>query len=158
AKPASTKAAATTKVVPAMVRLPTTHASHTISLSSFDNFPKRYNTSVDRSVALTHVPAKADDDRLPGERARREGRQHEGHFGDVGRRGELLVDRVAQHHVAHHLCFGDAEFARLFGDLLVDERRSHKSGADNIGAHAVPCALLGHCAAETEKPVLGRDI
>src|SRR3569832_2018398 len=68
-----------------------------------------------------HIPAVAHHDRLAGKRTGFEARQHEGYLGDILDRGELLIDRVAEHHLLHHILFGDLEIARLFGNLFLDQ-------------------------------------
>src|SRR5262249_13067428 len=73
-----------------------------------------------------HEPAVADDDRLSRQRVGGKRGEEERRLGDVLDRGELAVNGLLQHHVLHDLLLGDAEVARLLGDLLVDERRAHE--------------------------------
>ena len=49
-------------------------------------------------------------------------------------------------------------FLRLLGNLLVDERRSHKPRADDVRAHAVLGAFLGHHLGKADEAVLCGDV
>src|SRR5262245_20568778 len=84
-------------------------------------------------ASLIHMPAMADDDRLPGQRIRVERSEHQCDLGDIFDRGEFLIHRLPQHHFLDHSLFRDTELSDLFGDLLVDERRAHEARADHIG-------------------------
>src|SRR5918992_3895308 len=55
----------------------------------------------------------------------------------------VAVQRLLEHHLADDVVLGDAEAPRLLGDLFLDQRRAHESGADDIGAHAVCRAFFG---------------
>ena len=96
--------------------------------------------------------------RLAGHRVGRErgaeqrGRRH------VVDGGEFAIHRLLEHHVLDDLFLGDAQRLRLLGDLLVDQRRAHEAGADDVGAHAVLGAFLGHHLAQADQPVLGGDV
>ena len=85
------------------------------------------------------------------------GEEH-GCLGHVLDGRELAVDRLLQHDGPDDLLLGNAELARLLGDLLVDERRAHEAGADHVGADAMRGALLGDHLGKTDQAVLGRHI
>jgi hypothetical protein len=55
-----------------------------------------------------------------------------GGLGDVFDRCKFPVHCLMQHYAPDYLLFGDAEFLRLLRNLLVDERRAHKTGEDHV--------------------------
>src|SRR5579872_2163176 len=114
--------------------------------------------SVFRFRSLLHAPTMADDERLTGQRVRREGREKYRRFGDVLDRGELAVHRLLEHHVADDFGFRNAERVRLLRDLLFDQWRSHEAGADDIGTHAIGGAFFRHHLGQTSQTVLGRNV
>src|SRR5215469_6042547 len=63
-----------------------------------------------------------------------------------------------KHHVLDHLFLADTKLARLFGDLLVDERSAHEAGADDVGAEWYNRAgvdrVMGFCTAEESERFL----
>src|SRR5271170_614144 len=107
---------------------------------------------------LLHEPTMADDERLAGQRVALEAGEKQHRLGNVFGGGELAVDRVLQHDVLDYVFLADAELLGLLGDLLDDERRADKAGADDIGANIVFGALLGHDLAQSDQPMLRRDI
>ena len=108
--------------------------------------------------ALLHEPSVADDDRLACQCVGRERREEQRRFRYVFYGSELPVHRFLQHHLPDHLLLGDSERLGLLWDLLVDERRAHKAGTDDIGAHAVFRTFLGHHFGEPDQSVLSRDV
>src|SRR5262245_27781918 len=70
-----------------------------------------------RTISL-HEPSVADDDRLARQRVRGKRGKEQRRLGHVLDRGELAVDGFPEHHVLHHLLFGDSQVARLLGNLL----------------------------------------
>src|SRR3954465_8168722 len=99
----------------------------------------RLSMAIDGTAAgaLLHEPAVTHHQRLAGQRVGREGGEEEGGRGDVGRRCELAIDGLLQHHLLDDVVLADAECLRLLGDLLVDQRRSNEAGADDVGTDAV---------------------
>src|SRR5271156_5046215 len=111
-----------------------------------------------RRPRLLHKPTVADDERLAGQRVALEAGEKQYRLGDVFGGGEFAVDRVLQHDVLDHIFLADAELLGLLGDLLVDERCADKAGADDIGANIMFGALLGDDLAQSDQPMLRRDI
>src|SRR6476620_2981349 len=71
-------------------------------------------------AALFHVPAVAHDERLAGQRVRRERCEQRGDLGDVVERCELAVDGVLEHDLLDDVLLADAERRGLLGNLLLD--------------------------------------
>src|SRR5688572_6267512 len=87
---------------------------------------------------LLHVPAVADDEALAGEGGGRELGEEAHRARDVLHRREDAIDGVSQHHAADDFFLADAQFLRLFGNLLVDQRRAHETGTHHVAADTVP--------------------
>ena len=102
-------------------------------------------------VTSLHAPAVAHHERLAGQRVRSERGEEESRFGHVLDRGELAVHGVLEHDGLDDLLFGDAELLRLLGDLLVDKRRAHKAGTDDIGAYVMLGAFFGDSFGKADK-------
>lgn len=81
---------------------------------------------------LFHKPAMADNEGLSRQRIGFKRSKCEGDFGDVFHRREFVIDSAAQHDGLDHLIFSDAQRFGLFGDLLFDQWRFHKAGADDV--------------------------
>src|SRR5262245_12141085 len=105
-----------------------------------------------------HEPAVADDQRLAGQGVAFEPGEENRRLGDVSDGRELAVDRLLQHHVLDDLGFGNAQLLRLLRDLLVDERRAHEAGTDDIGAYAVRGPLFRDHLGEPDQAVFGGDV
>src|SRR4051812_41868000 len=98
---------------------------------------------VTTSARSLYEPAMADHQRLASQCIGAEPCQEERGFSDVLHRSKFAIDRLLEHHVLDHLLLGDAERLRLLGDLLVDQRRAHEAGADDVRTDAMLGALLG---------------
>ena len=61
-----------------------------------------------------------DDQRLAGQRIRRERCEKKSDLGNVGDGRELAVDGVLEHDFLHHVLFADTERFRLLGNLFFD--------------------------------------
>ena len=77
--------------------------------------------------ASLHVPPMAHDQRLPGQGERGEGREEDGHLGDVLGLRELAVYRLPQHDLHDDLILGQAKFLGLLGDLPVERGACERS-------------------------------
>src|SRR5689334_15478027 len=104
------------------------------------------------------MPAMTHANRLACECVRFEGSEKQGYLGDVLERGELPVHGLAEQDVLHHALLRDAELLRLLGNLLLDQRSQNKAWADDVRAHIVVRAFLGHNASKTEKSVLSGNV
>ena len=102
----------------------------------------------------------AHDEGLPGEGVRLERGEEERHLGHIGERGELAVDRLLEHDVAHDRLFRDPERARLLGNLPLDERSAHETRADDVRPHAGPGwhSYFSLIAAVNNSPEWGRRL
>jgi hypothetical protein len=70
------------------------------------------------------------------------------------RRSAFTVDGIFEQGVLDHCLFREAELPRLFGDLLIDERGTHKARANDVRADTVPSAFLRTTLARPIRPCL----
>ncbi len=96
--------------------------------------------------------------RLPSQCVGFKTRQEGNGICDVGCGGELTVNRFIQKHFLDDVFFAHVEDSSLLRDLLIDQGRTNKSWAHDIGANAARAAFFGDCTRQAQQTMFGRDV
>jgi hypothetical protein len=99
-----------------------------------------------------------DDQGLASQRIRGEGGEKQRRLGDILDGRELAIDGFLQHDIFDDFLLGDPKGLGLFRNLLFDQWRADKAGADDVGSHAMRGAFLGDNPGEADQAMLGGDI